>query len=120
MKIKNHDFYMTFLHIIVAGLGLLLIIILFVVNFQVAYSQWDSKPDYRQCEMTDFVNNKIEFTCKNDLKIIRNFNDFTSGDWSIFRDKNNCRLVKIDETVSKNQNQWLCDNNINISNDFYK
>ena len=76
--------------------------------------------DDRQCEMTDIVNNKIEFTCKNDLKIIKKETDITYGEWITFRDKNHCRLVKIDETVSENQNHWLCDNNININNDFYK
>ena len=73
--------------------------------------------DDRQCEMTDIVNNKIEFTCKNDLKIIKKETDITYGEWITFRDKNNCRLVKIDETVSENQNQWLCDKNITIYND---
>ena len=73
--------------------------------------------DDRQCEMTDIVNNKIEFTCKNDLKIIKKETDITYGEWITFRDKNHCRLVKIDETVSENQNQWLCDKNITIYND---
>ena len=74
------------------------------------------RTDYSQCEMTDIVNNKIEFTCKDDLKIIKKVTDLTYDEWNTLRDKNHCRLVKIDETVSENQNQWLCDKNITIYN----
>lgn len=112
--IKDLDFYMQLLAVILLGIGGIFYFILIIMGLS------DSKPDYEQCKMTDFVNNKFEFTCKNDLKIIKNFNNLTSEEWNTFRDKNNCRLVKIDKTVSKNKNNWSCDNNLNISNDFYE
>ena len=112
--IKGLDFYMQLLAVILLGMGGIFYSILIIMSLS------DSKPDYGQCKMTDFVNNKFEFTCKNDLKIIKNFNDLTFGEWNTFRDKNHCRLVKIDKTVSKNKNNWSCDNNLNINNDFYE
>ena len=109
-----------------------------------------------QCEMSNFKNNIVEMTCKDDLKIIKKFNDLRYEEWEqfkekfnckyvghggefkcdnniqvkrsdvflsewyTFRDENHCKLVEINKTVRDDQNHWLCDNNININNNFYK
>lgn len=109
-----------------------------------------------ECEMSNFKNNNVEMICKDDLKIIKKFNDLKYEEWDQFKEKfncqytgyegefkcdnniqvkrsdiflsewytfrneNHCRLVEIDKTVRENQNHWSCDNNINISNNFYK
>ena len=83
------------------------------------------KLDINECEITDWrENNLVEMTCKDgdidDIKLMTKAKYLTNNNWSTFRDKNHCRLVKIDKTVSKNKNNWSCDNNLNISNDFYK
>ena len=79
------------------------------------YKEWEQFKEKFNCKYTG---HNGEFKCDNNIQIKRN--RISSIEWRIYRDENNCRLVKIDETVSENQNEWSCDNNINISNDFYK
>lgn len=80
-----------------------------------SYEEWKQFKEKFNCKYTG---NNGEFKCDNNIQIKRNF--ISSIEWRIYRDKNHCRLIKIDETVSKNKNNWSCDNNLNISNDFYE
>ena len=137
----------------------LFIVIVFLFFFFIALllnTFINSNINEYECEMSNFKNNIVEMTCKDDLKIIKKFNDLRYEEWEqfkekfnckyvghggefkcdnniqvkrsdvflsewyTFRDENHCKLVEIDKTVRENQNHWSCDNNINISNNFYK
>lgn len=80
-----------------------------------SYEEWKQFKEKFNCKYTG---HDSEFKCDNNIQIKRH--RISSIEWSTYRDENHCRLVKIDETVSENQNEWSCDNNINISNNFYK
>lgn len=157
-KIKNNQQdYQGFLFIITLGVALVAVFLL-MLSLGYVFNSKRVKNNYDECKITSLnaENNLIEYTCKNDLKIIDDLNNITKDDWSeiketfhckytghdaifecdnnikikkrrislmewnTFRDENHCRLVKIDDTASENKYYWSCDNNINISNDFYK
>lgn len=80
------------------------------------YEEWNQFREKFNCKYTG---HESEFKCDNNIKINRIINTY-SKEWITFKNDNHCRLVKIDETVSENQNYWSCDNNMNINNNFYK
>lgn len=79
----------------------------------------DEWTQFREKFNCKYTGHDSEFKCDNNIKINRIIDTY-SYEWTTFKNDNHCRLVKIDETVSENKYYWQCDNNINISNDFYK
>lgn len=60
-----------------------------------------------ECEMSNFKNNNVEMTCKDDLKIIKKFNDLRYEEWDQFKEKFNCQYTG-------HEGEFKCDNNIQV------
>lgn len=121
---SNQNEYDAFLFILVVGGILLILMLLFCLFLSCVENSEKIEINYNECEITNVnaENNVIEYACKNDLKIMRKLSDITTNydEWGKLKETLNCRLVKINATVNRNQSEWLCDKNISIYNDFYK
>lgn len=89
-----------------------------IKRYYFAKMEWDKLKN--NCELSAILNHGYyKYICKIDSNFTTVIYDkLEDYHWGKFKTKNNCQLIKIDFTASENKNQWTCDNNLTVHNDY--